>query len=189
MARSFQSWKMIPVNSREAGSSLLETSRWREFNNHHHHQQQYHRHQLDHHRSPQKVRRDQRFSKHGHNLRIERVGPKDNGEYTCEVATIILIIVVFFIFVFIIDVFTEVKSFSFSSHPHYIEVIGLIISVGAIWTILEKRPSYCRWRRKTEIIPNLLLISKLMLIVMYIVHSKYKMRSYFWVCQCCNMLH
>ena len=54
---------------------------------------------------PKKVRRDQRFSKHGHNLRIERVGPKDNGEYTCEVATIIFIIVVFFI-----DVFTEVKS-------------------------------------------------------------------------------
>jgi len=34
-----------------------------------------------------KVRWDQRFSKHGHNLRIERVGPKDNGEYTCEVET------------------------------------------------------------------------------------------------------
>ena len=40
------------------------------------------------------MRRDQRFSKHGHNLRIERVGPKDNGEYTCEVNIIPIIITI-----------------------------------------------------------------------------------------------
>ena len=76
--------------------------------------------------APQKkVRRDQRFSKHGHNLRIERVGPKDNGEYTCEVATIILI-------VFTIALISLRRSNP--THFHHIlviEAIGLIISVGA----------------------------------------------------------
>ena len=50
-----------------------------------------------------KVRRDQRFSKHGHNLRIERVGPKDNGEYTCEVAfNLILLLLIMFNLIFIL---------------------------------------------------------------------------------------
>ena len=142
---------------------------------HHHHQQQYHRHQLDHHRSPQKVRRDQRFSKHGHNLRIERVGPKDNGEYTCEVATIILNIFVFFIFGFIIDVFTEVKSYSFSSRPHYRSDRTHYFRRS---NLNNTGPSYYRWRRKTEIIRNLLLISKLILIVMI---PKVQAAVIFWV--------
>ena len=74
---------------------------------------------------PKKVRRDQRFSKHGHNLRIERVGPKDNGEYTCEVATIILI-------VFTIALISLRRSNpTHFQHILIIEAKGLIISVGA----------------------------------------------------------